>query len=145
MLETVWRAQAGHSVGFRPILVGSDGYSLQLKGRHRGSQRPPLTFTPTFRFALLPEAQLSQDGEKPTLHFQESSQQRRRLRAPPLTLSPNLQDAGRWGVPPLPLRETGGLSLEEFVTESAADSALCFMARSISTSLSLSARKAAPG
>lgn len=46
---------------------------------------------------------------------------------------------------PLPLRETAGLSLGEFVKESAtaADSAFCFMARSISTSLSLSMRKAA--
>lgn len=32
MLETVWRAQAGQSAGFGPILLGSDGYSLQLMG-----------------------------------------------------------------------------------------------------------------
>lgn len=63
MLKTVWRAQAEHSVGFGPILVGSDGYSLQLTGRYRGSQRPPLTFMPTFQFALRPKAPLSQDGE----------------------------------------------------------------------------------
>lgn len=45
----------------------------------------------------------------------------------------------------LPLRETAGLSLGEFLSGSAtaADSAFCFTARSISTSFSLSMRKAA--
>lgn len=45
----------------------------------------------------------------------------------------------------LPLRETAGLSLGEFLSESAtaADRAFCFMAWSISTSFSLSVRKAA--
>lgn len=45
----------------------------------------------------------------------------------------------------LPLRETAGLSLGELLSGSAtaADSAFCFMARSISTSFSVSMRKAA--
>lgn len=49
---------------------------------------------------------------------------------------------------PLPLRETVGLSLGELASVSVAataDSALCFAARSSSTSLSLSMRKAARG
>lgn len=66
---------------------------------------------------------------------------------PLLTLWPKLQDAGGQGALPLPLKEMVGLSLAEFVTESAtaADSALCLIARSISTSLSLSVRKAVRG
>lgn len=94
----------------------------------------------------LASARMERDGEKPCFQYVKFTV-KTRLRAPPLTLWPELQDGGEWGVLPLPLREMVGLSLEEFVTESAtaADSALCFMARSISTSLSLSVRKAAPG
>lgn len=68
-----------------------------------------------------------------------------------LTLRSPHDSPGRWQMglsfPPwaLPLRETAGLSLGEFLSESAtaADSAFCFMAWSILTSFSLSMRKAA--
>lgn len=68
-----------------------------------------------------------------------------------LTLGSPQDGPGQWRMglffPPwaLPLRETAGLSLGEFLTESAtaADRAFCFMAWSISTSFSLSVRKAA--
>lgn len=67
------------------------------------------------------------------------------------TLGSPHDSPGRWRLglsfPPwaLPLRETAGLSLGEFLSGSAtaADSAFCFMAWSISTSFSLSMRKAA--
>lgn len=56
-------------------------------------------------------------------------------------------DPGQWreGGLPLPLRATAGLSPGAFAeaSGSAADSVRCFVARSISTSLSLSVRKAA--
>lgn len=134
MLETVWRAQVRHSAGFGPVLLGSDGYSPQLM---------EVSAFPCASCPLCPKVRLNQDGEKPRVQYSSSPRRQdfeRHL--------PKLQDAGGWGVLPLPLRETVGLSLEEFVvTESAtaADSALCFMARSISTSLSLSVRKAVPG
>lgn len=68
-----------------------------------------------------------------------------------LTLGSPPDDPGQWRTGlcfpawALPLRETAGLSLGEFLRESAAaaDSAFCFMAWSISTSFSLSMRKAA--
>lgn len=68
-----------------------------------------------------------------------------------LTLGSPQDGPGQWRMGPffppwaLPLRETAGLSLGEFLRESAtaADSAFCFMAWSISTSFSLSMRKAA--
>lgn len=83
--------------------------------------------------------------------FPEGKIQDEDLERSPPTLGSPQDSPGRWRMglsfPPwaLPLRETAGLSLGEFLSESAtaADRAFCFMAWSIATSFSLSVRKAA--